>query len=495
METAVEVEAEIVTDDDDEKASKDATLVEEERPMDRRKNPLKKIQTYLKAPEPIAPRSNSKLDGTVLVSGYVKTRERTDQTIFNCLNGGNSMDGSTVMEGDTPFNFERILAHVDDSKFAKKRLISRSSRYSGLLNKLDFVQAEQVGALPTLQQLTDEKVGTWVAYVACKKEDDKDCVDTIREIARLATESEVTNVAVLLTDAQDLDAKNARDALSLFADIGSANEDKKFTIVAVGAIDDDAAEGSVFYKVSDIEISPTDAEVVTEQLVPADASFSRDDGIRIVAECLGLQSAENRAVTFTVDAGPKNNSTSARLVKGLREAGYTRSQEIDHMMDYGLKSYEEAIEKYNKEFTDDGESVLSNFLDSEAKKEKEKQDRLNSEKADGVAKSRDDELNEMAQYWAETMYFRKKMREGTLQISEDEYVKSVWDMALKEADKQYRKLHGEDGEVVESDADARARKEKQMEDVSFERLRKSVAHLVDDDDEGEGGDDNTGGDI
>merc|ERR1712238_639468 len=115
-------------------------------------------------------------------------------------------------------------------------LISRSSRYSGLLNKLDFVQAEQVGALPTLQQLTDEKVGTWVAYVACKKEDDKDCVDTIREIARLATESEVTNVAVLLTDAQDLD-------------------DKKVTIVAVGAIDDDAAEGSVFYKVSDIEIS------------------------------------------------------------------------------------------------------------------------------------------------------------------------------------------------------------------------------------------------
>merc|ERR1712238_365215 len=114
-------------------------------------------------------------------------------------------DGSTVMEGDTPFNFERILAHVDDSKFAKKRLISRSSRYSGLLNKLDFVQAEQVGALPTLQQLTDEKVGTWVAYVACKKEDD----------------------------------------------IGSANDDKKFTIVAVGAIDDDAAEGSVFYKVSD----------------------------------------------------------------------------------------------------------------------------------------------------------------------------------------------------------------------------------------------------
>merc|ERR1712238_3292 len=55
---------------------------------------------------------------------------------------------------------------------------------------------------------------------------------------------------------------------------------------------------------------------------------------------------------------------------------------IDHMMDYGLKSYEETIEKYNEE------------------------------------------LNEMAQYWAETMYFRKKMREGTLQISEDEYVKS-----------------------------------------------------------------------
>ena len=47
-------------------------------------DPTKKISPYLKEPEPIAARSN--LYGTVLVSGWVNTRERTDQTVFDFLN-------------------------------------------------------------------------------------------------------------------------------------------------------------------------------------------------------------------------------------------------------------------------------------------------------------------------------------------------------------------------------------------------------------------------
>ena len=48
------------------------------------KNPEENIQVYLKAPEPVEARSN--IDGTVLVSGLVKSKERTDQFIYDLLN-------------------------------------------------------------------------------------------------------------------------------------------------------------------------------------------------------------------------------------------------------------------------------------------------------------------------------------------------------------------------------------------------------------------------
>jgi len=40
------------------------------------------------------------------------------------------------------------------------------------------------------------------------------------------------------------------------------------------------------------------------------------------------------------------NATAVRLVKGLREGGYTRPQEIDHMIVKGVEAYETAIEEY-----------------------------------------------------------------------------------------------------------------------------------------------------
>ena len=39
-------------------------------------------------------------------------------------------------------------AFVDDEKFAKKRLLSRHARYTGLLDKLEFLEASEPGALP-----------------------------------------------------------------------------------------------------------------------------------------------------------------------------------------------------------------------------------------------------------------------------------------------------------------------------------------------------------
>ena len=61
------------------------------------------------------------------------------------------------------FEYDTIIAFVDDEKFSKKRLLSRSARYTGLLDKLEFKEASSPGALPTAEQLSGVK--GWVAYL------------------------------------------------------------------------------------------------------------------------------------------------------------------------------------------------------------------------------------------------------------------------------------------------------------------------------------------
>lgn len=102
--------------------------------------------------------------------------------------------------------------------------------------------------------------------------------------------------------------------------------DCKFTIVAVGAIDE-TPEGSVPYGIAEFGTA--------EGMLNATATYSRDESLRVLAETLGLASGENKAMVFTEVKDV--NATEWKLVKGLREGGYTRPQEIDHMIVKGPK--------------------------------------------------------------------------------------------------------------------------------------------------------------
>ena len=260
-------------------------------------NPAEKIQAYLKAPEPIAARDN--LDGRVLVSGYVRSKERTDQFVFDMLN-----------HEEAAFKFDAIVAFVDDEKFAKKRLLSRHARYTGLLDKLEFLEASEPGALPTELQLAGVK--HWVASVG-------DDLEAVKKIGDLVRATDVENVSILLTDASSVTADAAQgvvDSLKM--------EGKSFTVISVGKLKD-TPEGSVPYSIADMgTVNGTIAEEET---------FSRDESIRLVTECLGLESGRDKALTFKECTDV--NATEFKLVKGLREGGYTRPQEIDHMITKG----------------------------------------------------------------------------------------------------------------------------------------------------------------
>jgi hypothetical protein len=263
-------------------------------------NPEANIQAYLMAPEPVEARSN--IDGTVLVSGLVGSKVRTDQYIFDLLN-----------DEESAFEFEKIVAFVDDIAFSKKRLLSRSARYTGLLDKLDFSQASSPGSMPTSEQL--EGVKSWVVYL-----DEGDMLASVNEVASIAKQaSSVENVAILLANAVDLDVSACEGAVQSLKDAGI-----QYTLVAIGKLEDHD-EGKFPYQYKEFGSA--------EGVLPSDAIFSRDEALRMITECLQLECGVNKALSFSEVYDV--NATEAKLIKGLRKAGYARPQEIDHMMNDG----------------------------------------------------------------------------------------------------------------------------------------------------------------
>lgn len=271
-----------------------------------RENIEQNVQAYLKEPQAVEARAN--VDGTCLVSGLVRSKERTDQTIFDLLN-----------HEDSAFEFDKLIAFADDIKFAKKRLLSRSARYTGLLDKLDFMEASEPGALPTKEQL--DGVKTWIAYL--EMNDSNDVLKDIENISTLVKEaSSVENIAILLANANELDVEKSKAAVEKL----QGDDSLSYTLVAVGKLEDHP-EGKVPYRY---------AEFGTEEgVLPEKAIFSRDESLRMITELLQLECGVNKALSFREVYNV--NVTEARLIKGLREAGYARPQEIDHMIREGPK--------------------------------------------------------------------------------------------------------------------------------------------------------------
>jgi len=353
-------------------------------------NPSYSMQAYLTSlldlqeldvPSPTQTRTD--LGSTVLVSGFVDPASPTlgkdsDQAIFDLLNVDTHADVDPDMFG---LNFETIVAFVPDAAFAKKRLVSRSARYSGLLNKLAFEQPSATAttatsgavAMPTPQQL--EGVTSWVARI-----EGTDRMGQIQSIVQLARSSpSVANVAFLLTDASTLDMEAVLNVVQTMKDDAGLTK-KSFTVVAVGEIDDEVSEATYPYAVADL-LSSSDgtggdaappsmdysttipqansgaAATTTGTSIPADATYSREESFRLVATCLGLECGRNKALAFA--AVDNVNATSYKLVKGLREAGYGWDQELQFMVDGGAKNYDQAVEEYKARHPEEERVMMS----------------------------------------------------------------------------------------------------------------------------------------
>jgi len=424
-----------MTDSKDFISTRAAYGVDRSRDEEDNENPEENIQSYITEPEPVAARPS--LDGTVLVSGYVQTKERTDQLVFDFLNSEESA-----------FAFDKIIALVPDMKFAKKRLLSRSARYTGLLDKLDFMESST--SLPSVEQL--DGVKHWVAHL-----EGGAGLSLISQIADLASKaSSVVNLSILLSNANGIDdVSGTVSAIKALDDLPNL----QYSIVSVGKLED-YAEGSKPYSIYDFG---TDIGVV-----PSDAVYSRDESMRVVTECLGLASGARKAITF-VEC--ETDDVGAKLIRGLRQAGYTRPQEIDHMITKGVKAYGDAIEEYKqkvyeRENPDPEEQA-------KLQQERDRQAELDWEKTEKeFADRKKKEIEDNARAWAKREYFRRSMG-GNMGMTEEEFIQKNWDRAMFEGDLKYRMMHGGKTDERKELADF-TKKQEAKKEAALKKARKAL---------------------
>jgi len=314
-------------------------------------SPVENIQAYIPSPTSVEARKN--LGGSVLVSGW------TDSTLFDMLNNE-----------DSAFEFDKIVAFSADSAKAKKQLLSRSARYTGLLNKLDYTQAAtETSAFPTVEQL--QGVSSWVAVV--------DDMAQVQEIASLCQAAEsVENVSILVVNAAEAPS-SAYDAALEQLKVSNT----QYSIIAVGALHEDHEEGKIPCKYSDF-----DAEAL-----PSKSIFSTHEALRMVTECLQLEAAVDKAYAMTELTDEDATSTpDYKLIKGLREAGYNRPQEIDHMVRLGTAEYEKALENFKELNPGDGVTTTQAWWEDENFQKSVKESSLRKEELMDSNKEREERL-------------------------------------------------------------------------------------------------------
>lgn len=435
-------------------------------------NPSTNIQAYLEEPDAVDPRPN--LEGSILVSGFVNEKERTDQFVFDLLN-----------HEDSAFEYKKFVAFVDDEKFAKKRLLSRSARYTGLLDKLEFKEAAVEGALPVAAQL--EGIDSWLATV----EANGDVVEKVKAIAALAKDaSELENLSVMVTNAAG-ESISAADRVSVVEALKDTGKD--YTLLVIGKLED-RDEGKTPYKFRNF-----DSDDDEEALLPEDAVFSREEAVRMVTETLQLEAGANKALTFSEVL--ETNTTEAKLIKGLREAGYARCQEIDHLLRDGPANYQKAVDEFDEENPNWGEGVYATDAWWEdpkfiAQVEEAKLSYRNGapvveeEEEEEVEKDpRTLEVEKIAAEWAKREFFSQSMA-GTVseEMEEAEFIESVWDRAMFEGDLKYRQMNGEDPDVDAELLDFKTQQERKQQTM-LKMAKQELGEILEEEDLG-GVDDN-----
>jgi len=379
------------------------------------------------------------LGSTVLLTGNVM-----DPSLLNILN--NNIFGQTNVPN---FKFTTIKALVDDVAAVKKGAISRQARYSGLLDKLVIEPASAVEPKVSASDL--EGVTSWILQV-----DASESEKVLGEVAELANSVDaLRNVVALVVGAEDMSSVPGADAL-----VAAGG-----TVLAVGELYDGGMEGG-YYHVG--PLGPASGMTATEGQAPR---MSKKMAYQLVAHSLAIESTSSSAlgayeyspVALSKLGEPyleekfaerdddgeflpdefKDVKMEGRLIRALRESGFTGIMELDVLLSKGIENFKQYIANPPVK-----ESPFAQIVSERDAKDKEIMAMLEAEskKNEELALAREEsskqrEIEQIAQEWAIKEY-SLKMIGGDLDksTSEKEYVKSVWDTAMVEAKKTYERV-------------------------------------------------------
>ena len=359
--------------------------------------------------KPGATALRSNIGSTVLISGFDPT-DPSSSEILDLLNN----------EDSPHFAFTKIVAHVSDMTLARKRLIGRTARYTGLLDKLSFVEATS-SSIPTEEQLVG--VSSWVAHIAGGD------MSNIADIVTAAEGAEsVKNVAILVSGvAGNIGGDVLREARDMLKSMATTFA---YTLLVVPEWNDEPEAMSAFGIVN-----------VTDVTTPAFAmgeTFSRAESLRIITECLAIDGAAGKCVVANV--AKDTSSLEHMLVHGMRECGFKRIEEIEYMVSMGAKGYNEMIATGKVDTA--WEKVPDETEEEKAAKMRTKEEQVEINRQKRKEAEKEEELKAMAMEWAKREYLRKHLKRH-IPIKEDEFIEVIWDRAMFEADLKYRTMQGQ----------------------------------------------------
>ena len=219
------------------------------------------------------------------------------------------------------FPFESIVAHVQDGKSARKRMIGRNARYTGLLDKLSFVEGED-----TLIPNELDGVTSWVVHVNRMEQGEKNILDPLQRVVQAAEKAEsVKHVAILLSGANTLDSQALAEIEKMMESQATSFQ---YTVVVVPEWND-VPEAQCAYGILNVTDVANDSPFVVGE------TFSREESLRILTECLAMEGAKGKCVV--ANAFPDKKSVEGMLIQSMRESGFSRIEEVGMMVTNGAK--------------------------------------------------------------------------------------------------------------------------------------------------------------
>jgi len=223
--------------------------------------------------------------------------------------------------------YKSIIASSDDMADAKKMLISRQGRYSGLLDVLSFHE----GATPF------SEAETWLAI----SPDESSLASQIDAAAAAGVSRIFLVVSEALKDADALDAK-----------LKASNT--KYTVMRTGPLVDVNVGGKAALKLGDLDM-------------PVCEDVPKEDVFRFVTEALTLEEAHARQFSLC----PTVNEGMVSTLKQMRMVGYERRDEIQFLLSGKVAETQEEVEVSAEEAAVQEELVMRSKAEVEAERAEE----------------------------------------------------------------------------------------------------------------------------